>query len=108
MLRSRQAEGESPVSAANARERYSSVENPESEATSFTGREVVSRSLFASFRRVFAIIFYTEDELLLRKTCSTSVRENPMCLNTSDADMPLTALRCIKDTASANQRGAFG
>ena len=40
MLRSRQAEGESPVSAANARERYSSVEKPERVATSFTGSGV--------------------------------------------------------------------
>ena len=94
--------------AAKARERYSSVENPDSEAISFTGRDVAARSRLASSIRASAIAFCTVVDRHLRKDLSTRVREKPICLKTSDADMPLAALSRMKDVAFASQCGAFG
>ena len=105
-LRSLQVVGETPVAAAKVRERYSRVEKPESAAISFIGRDVVSRSRFASEIRASAICFCTDDDRHSLNARSTSVREKPTWRNTSEADIPFDTFSRMNASASANHDGA--
>ena len=72
------------------------------------GREVVSRSRFASAMRASAICLCTDDDRHSLNARSTSVREKPTWRNTSDAEMPRRTFSRMNASASANHAGACG